>query len=131
MIFGAKPSQFLLNGTVNKLASGYTKADPEFVKKIRRSFYVDDLCGGEKDVKQGYIFYKKVKIRFAKAKFNVRKWVTNDSKLREMINKDENQDPESFPDKLKVLGIIWDFQNDKLIVRIRDIFEKATELAPT
>ena len=38
VIFGAAPSQFLLNGTIKKLLSRYVKTDAEFVKKVSLSF---------------------------------------------------------------------------------------------
>ena len=50
----AAPSQLLLNGTVKMMANNYKKADPEFVEKIRRSFYVDDLCSAASDSQRGY-----------------------------------------------------------------------------
>ena len=73
VIFGAAPSQFLLNGTIKKLLSRYVKTDAEFIKKVSRSFYVDDFCSGAQNASKGYELYKKVKLRFAEAKFNVRK----------------------------------------------------------
>ena len=90
VIFGAAPSQFLLNGTIKRLLSSYVKTDTEFVKKVSQSFYVDDFCSGAKNASKGYELYKKVKIRFAEAKFNVRKWVTNDTSLMDLINREEN-----------------------------------------
>ena len=50
--FGAAPSQFLLNGTIKKIASKY-EVDPEFVLKIARGFYVDDLSSGVKCTQSG------------------------------------------------------------------------------
>ena len=148
VIFGAAPSQFLLNGAIKKLTSNYEKADPEFVKKVRRSFYVDDFCSGVESTRKGYQLYKKVKLRFAEAKFNVRKWVTNDKRLTELINHDENlpnpdilmhpsidntvpSNLEANYDNPKVLGINWDCNKDTFNLGVRHIFEKASILTPT
>ena len=81
VIFGATCSQFLLNGTLQKHASKYEKSDPEFYRKVREHFYVDDLNTGVKTIKEGIELYDKIKTRFGECKFNVIKWRTNNNKL--------------------------------------------------
>ena len=43
VIFGVSPSQFLLNGIVQTHANKYENIDPEFARKVKKHFYVDDL----------------------------------------------------------------------------------------
>ena len=45
VIFGVTSSQFLLNGTVQTHAKKYENIDPEFARKVKKDFYVDDLKG--------------------------------------------------------------------------------------
>ena len=42
VVFGLNASQFLLNATLRHHVSKYLETDPEFVKKVLESFYVDD-----------------------------------------------------------------------------------------
>ena len=126
VIFGATCSQFLLNGTIRKHAEKFDEMDPEFVRKVKGDFYVDDLTTGVSST-EGVHLYKKVRIRFMEANFNVRKWRTNDLALRNLIN-DSEKDP-SYNEK--VLGIPWDNQEDKLILGVSEIFAKAEDVKPT
>ena len=63
--------------------------------------------------------YKKIKLRFLDASFNVRKWKSNKFDLQNYFNKLENQfSPTSeiqANDKVKVLGIVWDTKSDYLV----------------
>ena len=74
-----------------------------------------------------------MKIRFAEAKFNVRKWVTNDTSLMDLINREENvqADLGETSGNTKVLGINWDLTKDTLNLGLRHIFEEAVVLIPT
>ena len=109
------------------------KTDAEFVKKVSQSFFVDDFCSGAQNALKGYELYKKVKLRFAEAKFNLRKWVTNDTSLMDLINREENlqADLGEMSRNPKVLGIKWDLTKDMLNLRLRHIFEEAGILNPT
>ena len=110
VIFGVTCSQYLLNATVNKHIQKYANIDNDFVKKVQGKFYVDDLSTGVNTVNEGTELYKKLRIRFGEAQFNLRKFRTNNREL-----------PQSFEENVKdtnggkVLGIEWDEFNDKLI----------------
>ena len=49
VVFGLNASPFLLNATLRHHISKYKDVDPEFVRKMIESVYVDDLVTGEKD----------------------------------------------------------------------------------
>ena len=53
VIFGANCSQFLSNTTIENHVSKYAVLETEFVKKVRKKFYVDDLNTGVNSVKEG------------------------------------------------------------------------------
>ena len=46
IMFGLTPSQYLLNATIRKHGEKYRKVDPEFARKVKKHFYVDDLNTG-------------------------------------------------------------------------------------
>ena len=95
---------------------------------MERGFYIDDLCRSRKGTLEAYELYKKIKVRFSKANFNVRKWVSNDQEFMKLISEQEG-----FPDgeKPKVLGIVWDPSKDTLNLGVREVFEKAEKLTAT
>ena len=72
VIFGVKPSPFLLNGTVRKHTSNYNFGS-NFITKIVDSFFVDDFTGGIDTVERPYLLFKKLKLRFLEGRFNLRK----------------------------------------------------------
>ena len=100
VIFGATCSQYLSNATVNKHIQKYANIDIDFAKKVPGKFYVDDLSTGVNTVNEGINLYKKLRIRFGEAQFNLRKFRTNNKELRQSFEenlKDANGG--------KVLGI--------------------------
>ena len=127
VIFGVTSSQFLLNATIRAHAQHYESVDPEFARKVRNHFYVDDLTTGVNTVKEGYELYKKFKIRFMEAQFNIRKWRTNNTELRNLIADDDVLDEEN----AKVLGIRWNQTEDTLELGVNEIFVKADGIKPT
>ena len=85
VVFGAAPNRFLLNATLDTYTKKYEVIDPEFARKIRKHLYSDDLCSGTGDWESGYEFYKKFRIRFREASFDILNWRTNDPILRDLI----------------------------------------------
>ena len=117
---------------------------------MEESFYVDDLISGESSVEDAYLFYTKARERMEEGGFRLRKWVTNDDKLREMIAESEvvpkcsdscRIDEESYAKASigtqisltgeKVLGVAWNFEEDKLVFALTTVAEKATKLTST
>ena len=114
VLFGAAPSQHLLNSVIRKHLERYEEIYPEFVKKLKNILYVDDLPSGVNDITEGKVFYEKCKTRFAEGQFNLRKWRTSDSELREFINKREGVVEGNMGEK--VLGVTWDEIQDSLVM---------------
>ena len=56
----------------------YENIDPEFARKVKKHFYVEDLNSVAQSTKKGFEFYKNVKSRFSEGSFSIRKWRTND-----------------------------------------------------
>ena len=102
---------------------------------MAKSFYVDDFNSTVHHVKEGEELYKKIKLRFLDASFNVRKWKTNSLELQNYIDKMERSiSPSSDTqnsDKTKVLGIAWDTINDYLVYSFEDLVESFKSVLPT
>ena len=62
VIFGVTSSQVLLNGIVQAHGSNYEKIDPEFARKVKNHFHVDDLNTGVYSTEEGFDFNKKMKV---------------------------------------------------------------------
>ena len=88
-VFGIISSSFLLNGTLKSHIVSYVSEDPEFVKKILASLYVDDLNSGASTVVEAFELYMKSKSRMKDAGFNLRKWVSNSKQLMSQIEAQE------------------------------------------
>ena len=84
VISGATCFQFLLKTTVENRIQIFCPTDPDFAKKVKRTFYVDDLNIGVYSVDEINL-YKRMKVRFQKAKFNLRKWWCHNQILREFL----------------------------------------------
>ena len=92
VVFGLNASPFLLNATLRYHISKYKDEDPEFVKKMLESFYVDDLVAGERNSTDAFHLYETSKQRMAAGGFRLRKWLTNDKALRDRIEQSEENE---------------------------------------
>ena len=88
-MFGVTSSPFLFGGTLQNHISKYEEEDPEIVKKLLESFYVDDFNSGEENVDQAFELYLKSKKILSDGGFTLRKWSSNSNKLLELIRKNE------------------------------------------
>ena len=88
-MFGVTSSPFLLGGTLQHHISKYEEEDPEIVKKLLESFYVDDFNSGEENVDQAFELYLKSKKILSDGGFTLQKWSSNSSELLELIRKNE------------------------------------------
>eukprot|EP00795_Rhopilema_esculentum_P017366 gene17366-biopygen6317 len=133
VVFGVNSSPFLLNAVLRHHIQMYSETDPEFVKKVTESFFVDDLVSGAGSVEQAYSLYERVRSRMKEGGFTVRKFKTNDTMLAELIEEKERECEkkdkgsgnetsvkehvglsQEIGGKTKVLGIPWDTKTDTL-----------------
>ena len=89
----------------------------------QNSFFVDDFSGGSKTMITAFEPYKKLKIRFLEGQLNLTKWRTNDKQLRLSISQIEGA--EITVARSKVLGILWDDENDEFIFNFKEVLEIA------
>ncbi|XP_074623309.1 uncharacterized protein LOC141881432 [Acropora palmata] len=150
VVFGLNASPFLLNATLRHHISKFITVDPEFVKKLIDSFYVDDFVGGGASPSEVADLYSKTVNRMAEGGFKLRKWLTNDPSVRERIKKDLIDDVKRDPvtaenvtyaksslglkmgsNGQKVLGLSWDFEEDTITLELTVIAERAKDLPAT
>ena len=70
-------SAFLLNRTLQHHLDRFNSEDPEFVSKLKESFYVDDLVSEDTTTERAFMLYRKVKDKLASGVFKLRKWTSN------------------------------------------------------
>ena len=130
----------MLNSILQSHVSKYEKIDPEFARKVKNCFYVDDLNTGVYNAEESFDFDKKMKVRFLDANFNVRKWRTNYEDLLKLINLNEkNKGANSGVEMNNVnsvnnennLGLCWDNEKDIISLKINEVFKEATNIIPT
>ena len=61
VIFGATCSQYLLKLIIHRHGDKYKVLDPEFCRKVKAHFYVDDLNTGANDINSGILLYRNMK----------------------------------------------------------------------
>ena len=87
VVFGLNASLFLLNATIRHHLNKYVSTGPYFVQKMLEGFYVDDLVTGGNTTEDAFEQYDKANM--GNGGFRLRKWKTNDLKLRQKIEESE------------------------------------------
>ena len=149
VVFGVNCSPFLLNAVLRYHISLYKDTDPDLAENLTRSFYVDDLVSGSRDIEGGRNLFRAAKTCMGAGGFNLRKWKSNDSQLSKEFQKGSEtmvQNSLSESDityakemlgaqlserKTKVLGIAWDMEEDSLEFDFCKVVEIATETKVT
>ena len=95
-MFGLTSSPFLLNATLQHHLSKYLPiADISvYIEKLMRDLYVDDSTNSFDEVHECQRFFEISKACLAVASFNLRKWATDNSYLRNGINEASHKEKE-------------------------------------
>ena len=155
VVFGVSSSPFLLNATIRHHLEKRSWSQPELVKTLTRSTYVDDIVCGAEDDDEAYKLYTESKDILKAGGFKLRKFVTNSRPLQAKIDLNEevlNASPTSLVvdnseetytkstlgntqrlrlGEQKVLGVRWDVASDHFTFNVDDIACLAKELEPT
>lgn len=152
VVFGVNCSPFLLNATLQYHLDTFIEIDPEFVRVMKRSFYVDDLVSGEKTTQEAIELYDKAKTRLALGGFKLRKWLTNSKERRAEIEQHESRDgpnvnkrienaDESYAKEMlglkeeskceRVLGLSWNCEKDLFVFELVKSASRADGLPVT
>ena len=87
LVFGLRPSPAILGSTIRHHLDAQLSEEfyMELIKRLKNSLYVDDLVTGEANNKVLEL-YSKSKSIMQRGGFNLRKWNTNSTVVREAIN---------------------------------------------
>ncbi len=140
--FGVRSSPFLLNGTLRYHLQQYRAAEPEFVRNMYDSLYVDDMVFSAGDVESVYGMYERSRSALSSGGFRLRKWVSNNSELTARIRckeMDFDKNDESLDKAVKneddtmhkVLGLCWNFKTDTVLFDFQPIIQRAENMKPT
>ena len=155
VIFGMSASPFLLNATIKHHIDGYAARQPEVVRLLEQSIYVDDVvCGADRE-QEALTLYVSAKQILSHGSFNLRKFVTNSPSLQSLVDSkeppakdtkphadvveaDETYLEATCPPSLnrnhtehKVLGIRWNVSLDQLTFSLDAMLEVTTTVKPT
>ena len=148
VVFGVNSSPFILNAVLRHHIESFKDSDPEFVKKLLQSFFVDDLVTGMDSTENAFQLYQKAKERLKQGGFTLRKWKSSREGLIDEIQANErffqlekpdvnsSEIQDSFASETlegttigktssytKVLGIGWDRKSDTLEVNLSKVSE--------
>lgn len=118
---------------IRKHVHNYDNIDPEFVKKVLRELYVDDLVSGTHDRMSAFELYQKYKFRFKQAGLELRKWSTNDVILQKERNICEDVVVKLADNVIeeKVLGIRWAKDDDAFLVDLHRVYDTSLKIKST
>lgn len=102
LVFGLCISSTVLDAVITHHLDKYREQQPEFVKKIEGSLYVDDLVAGADNVQDAFRFYGDTKSLMSCAGMNLLKWNSNSVELLNLINTANSQSPETTEDTVHV-----------------------------
>ena len=146
VVFGVSCSPFLLNATLKRHIEQFMVENPEVCTKILNSLYADDMNTGGYTIEEVINLYESSKEIMKKGGFNLRKWISNSQEVTSYINGRESksqakvssvisEDDQSFAktaipnshdtdtDDLKILGMKWDVERDRITFNLRQLAE--------
>ncbi|GFW02634.1 reverse transcriptase domain-containing protein [Trichonephila clavipes] len=123
--FGVTLSPFILAATIKFHIRKYKEDYRETYELMNTSLYVDDLfAGSSESVNKAFNLSKNAIKILEDANMNLRKFKTNSKELRKLWNENGIGDVcESGERSLKVLGIIWNLNNDTFKLDAQPLLE--------
>ena len=73
VVFGVASSPFLLNAMIKQHLQKYANGNPELVKALLNSLYVDDMTSEESTIEREFDLFVKSRKIMAEGGFNLRK----------------------------------------------------------
>ena len=154
LVFDLRPSPAILGSTIRQHLDTQTDSEPEQIRLLKNSLYVDDLITGEESDDKAFELSVKAKSIMKRGAFNLRKWKTNSSDLQKRLDQCEvntttkpnpvTEEDESYAktvtgpsidpkneSTVKVLGSIWNTTSDELEFNLSDLAKQAQLLPPT
>ena len=129
LVFGLTSSPAILNGTIQHHLSHYKEPEPQVSELLANSLYVDDFPGGASDDESAIHVYQRAKAIVKEGDFNLRKWKTNSSIVRQRISEEMKEEDDK--SEVKILGLNWDTMSDELRFEFVSVMEYLKTLPPT
>ena len=108
--FGVISSPFLLGATVEHHLDSY---NCEITKRLKEDIYVDNVISGTESAGDAIQFYNGAKAIFSDASLNLREWLSNSSDVNNILPAADKSSCRT----TKVLGHIWDTENDSISLK--------------
>ncbi|GIY29047.1 hypothetical protein CDAR_547051 [Caerostris darwini] len=133
VVFGCNCSPFLLSATIKYHIGKYSETNKNCFEMLNGSLYVDDLCHGADDVESAFNLSSDAVSILSDASFNLRKLHTNSKQLHDLWIQNGLCEENSFEkdNKLKVLGLVWNLEEDMLRVDVTSLLESLKFLENT
>ena len=132
LVFGLTPSPAILNGVIQHHLDIYRKENPDTVKLLLTSLYVDDFLGGSQTKEGGFKVYQESMKIMKCGGFNLRKWTTNCRTLQDQIHQEEGSiSTTPLEDSVRILGVKWNTQDDYFFFDLSEITKHMHTLPST
>lgn len=117
VLFGAAPSPYLLNATIQH---HLTKQDDWISEDLQRSIYMDNVVTGTDTEPEALQYYTSSRNCFQKAGMNLRQWTSNSPAL----NRQAHDDGVYAEPMVKVLGLNWNTKTDTLSLSLAKLIKQ-------
>ena len=97
-MFGLTPSLAILNSVIQHHLTLFLMKEPDIVRFLAESFYVDDFVSGALTPEEGLSIYQKTKEIMKQGGFNLCKWKRNSPHIQQNI--DEMEDSSNSTDEI-------------------------------
>ena len=136
VIFGSAPSPYILGSMLQKHISQYVEQYSETVVDLLKNIYVDDIQSGGDDIEKLYKFKAEATEIMKEGVFRLCKWHRHISKIEESgdstckgLTAEESSAYAKLtegtrPHKTKILGTIWNKDNDPLSINLTKCTEQ-------
>ena len=129
--FGLRCSPFLAVGVVQHHLMKYEEEYPALVKEMIESTYIDDLLTGAETEDEALTMYEDSSKIMKEASMEMRKWNTNNERIKEVFKKDgvaaetSKTISDNAENTYKLLGITYNPEDDQFQFNVQGIVEKA------
>ena len=117
VLFGAAPSPFLLNATVQYHLNKEANA---IATDLQQSIYMDNVVSGTNTEAEAFQYYTSSRDMFNKASMNLRQWSSNWTSLNDQARSDDGYAEST----VKVVGLTWNTETDMFTLPLTKLCEE-------
>ncbi|GBO19137.1 hypothetical protein AVEN_225548-1 [Araneus ventricosus] len=133
VLFGSRCSPFLLRATIGYHVRKYLERYPDCVDMLDNALYADDLCYGAETVQEVLNLSAGAVSILKDAGFHLRKLCTNSRELQALWIQNDLINEIGFEQdcKLKVLGLVWNLDEDCVGVDVTPLLNSLESMGNT